>query len=74
LGQEVGIVRLFRFEAEQIFQRFEVVCDGCGWKTRRLYVIAEGEEEALELVKKGVFLCGECMAELLTQEKYEVKR
>jgi hypothetical protein len=65
-------MRLFRFKSEEIFQRFEVVCDGCGWKTRWLYVMAEKEGEALELVKKGVFLCGECMAELLTQERYEI--
>jgi hypothetical protein len=65
-------VRLFRFEAEQVFQRFEVVCEGCGWRTRWLYVMAEKEGEALELAKNGTFLCGECMAELLTQEKYEI--
>jgi hypothetical protein len=65
-------MRLFRFEAEDIFGRFDVPCGGCGWKTRWLYVISETRENALELAKNGTFLCGECMAELLTQEKYEI--
>jgi len=67
-------MKLFRFEAEEVFARFEVPCGECGWKTRWLYVIAEREGEALELAKKGVFLCGECMSKLIYEKQYEISR
>jgi hypothetical protein len=65
-------VKLFEFKAEEPFGRYEVVCDGCGWKTRKIYVMAKTREEALELAKRGVFLCGECMAELIAEKQYEI--
>jgi hypothetical protein len=40
----------------------------------RLFVIAENKKEAIKLVKEGqAGLCGECFAEMLANEGYELK-
>lgn len=60
-------MKLFEFYFEE-----EEKCYGCGWRTRRLYVLAEDKEEARELLEKGLAgLCADCMCELL-KEDYEI--
>lgn len=39
-------------------------CGGCLWTTTRLFVFAGSKEEAVELVRRGEGLCGECYAEV----------
>jgi len=52
----------------------EVKCSHCNWRTTRLFVIAKSKREAIKLVEEGqAGLCGECFAEMLANEGYELK-
>jgi hypothetical protein len=52
----------------------EVKCSHCNWRVTKLFVIAENKKEAIKLVKEGqAGLCGECFAEMLANEGYELK-
>jgi len=51
----------------------EVKCGGCNWTVFKLYVLAETEREAREIVKKGEGgLCADCMLEVLSEGNYEI--
>ena len=50
----------------------EEKCPNCLWPTSTAYVLAESEEQARELVKKGAWLCGECMASWLADKEFQI--
>ena len=48
-------------------------CPACGWKTGRIFVIAETKEEAERMYREeGIGMCGECLCELLAERKYKI--
>ena len=48
-------------------------CPACGWRVSRLYVIAKNEEEARKLYEEeGIGMCGECLTEMIMEEKWEI--
>ena len=49
------------------FKQDEAKCPGCGWRTAKFYVLAEDPGEARAVLERGEGLCGECMAELLSE-------
>ena len=50
-------------------------CGGCNWPASHLYALADSQDEADELYESGdAGLCGDCMAELLVQYKYEIAK
>jgi hypothetical protein len=49
-------------------------CCGCNWEVTRLYVLAETQTEAKQLLLSGdAGLCGECYASMLTERKSTMK-
>ena len=54
------------------FKQGEARCPGCGWRTAKFYVLAEDPGEARAVLERGEGLCGECMAELLSEEAYSI--
>ena len=56
------------------FKRPEAKCPGCGWRTNKLYVLADSSEEARAVMHEEGGLCGECMAELLSEQPYVIIR
>jgi hypothetical protein len=65
-------VKVFLFRAEEVSGEYEVVCQGCGWRTAKVYVLADSKDEALGLAKDGAHLCGECLAAALAEQGREV--
>ena len=61
-------VKIYRIEVD------ELKCPNCGWPTSLAYVIASSESEAKSLVESGEWLCGSCMADLLVDESFILKR
>ncbi len=56
------------------FSREDFKCGSCNWRVSNLYVLADTLEEAERLLKEGLAgLCGDCMCELLVDERYTVK-
>ncbi len=56
------------------FEFNEVKCGCCNWEVTHLYVLANSKKEARRLLKDGdAGLCGSCMCDLLTEEKYEIE-
>jgi len=48
-------------------------CGGCNWPVYHLYALADSEDEANALFKSGqAGLCGDCLAELLLDGRYEI--
>jgi len=48
-------------------------CSGCGWNTTKLWVLANSQEEAVELVNEDkAGLCGECFMEMVHEEGWEI--
>jgi hypothetical protein len=46
-------------------------CGGCNWRVTKLYALATSQKEAYKLKKKGeAGLCGDCMSQMLVEEKY----
>jgi len=66
-GEREG-VRIYRFEVD------ELRCPNCGWPTTLAYTVAVSENEAKRLVESGEWLCGKCMADLLVDESFILKR
>jgi len=56
------------------FKQDEAKCPGCGWRTSRFYVLAEDPGEARAVLERGEGLCGECMAELLSEGAYSIEQ
>jgi len=51
-----------------------VKCGGCNWPVYHLYALANSQDEANELYKSGdAGLCGDCLAEMLVEMKYEIR-
>ena len=52
----------------------EVKCGGCNWTVTKLYAIAGSRREAVRLAREGhAGLCGECFAEMMASEGWELK-
>ena len=68
------MARLYVFGAGDIEEGAdEVKCPSCGWRTTKLYVLADSREEAEKMVKEeGIGMCGMCIAEMLNEDGYEV--
>lgn len=48
-------------------------CVGCNWESSIVYLLANSQDEANELYKEYEGgLCGECIAEMLMQDGYEI--
>jgi len=46
-------------------------CPACGWRVSKLYVIAKDEKEADKLAEECA-MCGECLTEMIMEEKWEI--
>ena len=66
--EEGEAVRLFRFEVD------ELKCPNCGWRAVNAYVMAVNRVHAETLLKNGIWLCGKCMADLIVDEGFILKR
>ena len=68
------MAKLFMIRAEEVADGTEgrVRCGCCLWSAPRVFVLAPSRDEALELARKGIRLCGECAAEMIAEEGYEV--
>ena len=65
--REHGGLRMYRFEIDDN-------CPHCGWRVTTAYVMASSEDEAKTLLENDVWLCGNCMADMLVDEGYTLKR
>ena len=51
------------------------LCGGCGWKAQYTFMLGETEEEArrkYDVNERG--LCGECIAEMLIEDGYQIEK
>lgn len=66
-------MKLFRFTSEE-------KCGNCNWETEVFYFLSDSKEEALKEIEyireefEGRPLCGNCIADLLVDEGYEIKQ
>ena len=60
-------MRIYRFGVDE-------KCPRCGWRVSMAYVVASDEDEAKNLVVNGIWLCGNCMADMLVDRGYTLKR
>lgn len=52
-----------------------VKCPGCNWEVSRLYVLAKDQAEADQIyADEEGGLCGNCIANILVEEPYEITR
>ncbi|HDD56778.1 MAG TPA: hypothetical protein ENG18_02010 [Nitrososphaeria archaeon] len=74
-GGEV-IVHYRRGDKDMRIYRFRVddKCPRCGWRVSTAYVVASSEDEAKNLMEGGIWLCGNCMADMLVDGGYILKR
>ena len=49
-------------------------CPHCRWRVTTAYVVASDEDEAKNLMENGIWLCGNCMADMLVDRGYTLKR
>jgi len=54
-------MRIYRF-------RVDDRCPRCGWRVSSAYVLASSEGEAKNLVENGIWLCGNCMIDMLVDK------
>ena len=77
-------MKLFRFSSEDIIRVVPELegktlkCGCCNWEASTYFWLADNEKSALEeiqrTIKDGGFpLCGECMAEMISECSYEIK-
>lgn len=68
-------MRLFRLDSEDYNNdRGNNKCGGCNWDTDIFYVLAGTPEDAVKLLNSGdAGLCGNCIADLLSEKAYEIK-
>ena len=59
----------------------EEKCGGCNWGVSKVFLMADSQEEADRLYDESGIedgeprgLCGECIAEMLIEEGYEITR
>lgn len=63
-------MRVFRFRYDGW-----VNCNGYRWSVQNPYVLADSEDEARKLLKRGdAGLCGDCLSEMLSDCGYQVMR
>ena len=60
-------MKIYRFRVDE-------KCPHCGWRVTTAYVVASDEDEAKNLMKSGIWLCGNCMADMLVDRGYTLKR
>lgn len=60
-------LRIYRFGVDE-------KCPHCRWRVSTAYVVASSEDEAKTLMDEGVWLCGNCIADMLVDEGYTLKR
>jgi hypothetical protein len=72
-------MRLFLTDKDDGMGDIPKKCSGCGWAAKRFYGLGTTLEnarsdflETVEIGFNGLGLCGECMAELLEEEKYKI--
>jgi len=61
-------LRMYRFGVD------EEKCPHCRWRVSTAYVMASSEDEAKTLLENDVWLCGNCIADMLVDEGYTLKR
>jgi len=50
-------------------------CGGCGWRLTQLFVLANSDNEAKELLEADAAgLCDDCMCNLLVDNEYKIIR
>ena len=64
-------MKTFCITAEKLGEE-EVRCGHCNCRVTRLFVLAETEEDAINIIKEDGGLCGECFAEMLAEGGYKV--
>ena len=56
-------MRVYRF-------RVDDRCPRCGWRVSSAYVVASSEGEAKSLMERCLWLCGNCIADMLADKGY----
>jgi len=54
-------MRIYRF-------RVDDRCPRCGWRVSSAYILASSEDEAKSLMDRGIWLCGNCIADILVDK------
>ena len=69
-----ALSKAFTTEAIKDFDgKSETQCTACQTKTKRVYVVAEMKNQALRAInRKKQGLCGNCVAELITKEGWNI--
>ena len=70
------VFSLYRFSREDLGNKFDK-CGCCNWETEKFYWLSTSRENALEDINEmnpdeSAPLCGECMAEMLFEENYQI--
>ena len=60
-------MRIYRFRVDE-------KCPHCRWRVSSAYVLASSEDEAKSLMDRGIWLCGNCLADMLVDGGYALKR
>ncbi len=74
------LIKISQETLKKIFPDEETFkCGACNWSASAFYLLMENSKTQKikhtlhEIIKNGEFpLCGECMTELLAEEKYEI--
>jgi len=72
------VFHLYMFSQADLGNRFDK-CGSCNWETERFYWLSTSRKEALEEINEmnpdeAALLCGECMAEMLYEENYQITK
>jgi hypothetical protein len=67
---------LYRFSREDLNNKFNK-CGYCNWETEKFYWLGTSKKDALKEINEmnpdeAAPLCGECMAEMLFEENYQI--
>jgi hypothetical protein len=52
----------------------ETTCGGCNYENTTAFVIAESKADAEDIVKSGDGLCGDCLAELMIEQGWQISK
>jgi len=65
--RERGVLKMYRFGVDE-------KCPSCGWRVTTAYVMASSENETKTLLENNIWLCGKCIADMLVDEDFILKR
>ena len=78
MPRKTPIFYLYKFSQSDLGGKFNK-CGHCNWETERFYWLSTSRKDALEEINEmnpdeAAPLCGECMAEMLFEENYQITK